>query len=181
MAKGTSGIRSAGGADKATIAASEALGPMALGGAGGVRKASHMARPNMGLTDCCESPLSQKECEGRPRAGPAEGGYIRTWKGHDPMKGTHLWRRRGNDASGHWKDATLQGVLKSWGPKREGAVGNGRSKTEQRALTSGGHRGGSTLQHRKKVTSQGVLTHGKEVAKQGVQTAEGGTWKKVNE
>ena len=35
MAKGTAGIRSAGGADKATIAAPEALWPRAYGGAGG--------------------------------------------------------------------------------------------------------------------------------------------------
>jgi len=34
MAEGTSGIGSAGGADKAAVAASEALGPRAYGGAG---------------------------------------------------------------------------------------------------------------------------------------------------
>ena len=35
MAKGTSGVGSAGGADKATIAVSEALGPRAYGRVGG--------------------------------------------------------------------------------------------------------------------------------------------------
>jgi len=35
MAKDTSGVESAGRADKATVAASKALGPRAYGGAGG--------------------------------------------------------------------------------------------------------------------------------------------------
>jgi len=38
MAEGTAGVGSAGGADKATIAASEALGPSAYGRAGGEGK-----------------------------------------------------------------------------------------------------------------------------------------------
>ena len=38
MAKGTSGVGSAGGADKATVAASEALGPRVYGEAGGMCK-----------------------------------------------------------------------------------------------------------------------------------------------
>jgi len=38
MAKGTAGVGSAGGADKATIVASEALGPLAYGRAGGEGK-----------------------------------------------------------------------------------------------------------------------------------------------
>ena len=38
MAEGTSGIGSAGRADKATVAVSEALGPRAYGGAGGEGK-----------------------------------------------------------------------------------------------------------------------------------------------
>ena len=40
MAEGTSGVGSAGGADKATVAAPKALGPGAYGGAGGVRNAT---------------------------------------------------------------------------------------------------------------------------------------------
>jgi len=95
MAKGTSGVGSAGGADKATVAASEVLGPRAYGRVGGeVQKASTWR----GLAwDRCrkrasECPLSRKECEGPPRAGLAEGGYVRTWEGCGPVKGTHLWR-----------------------------------------------------------------------------------------
>ena len=40
MAKGAASVESAGGADKATVAAIEALGPRAYGGAGGVQNAT---------------------------------------------------------------------------------------------------------------------------------------------
>ena len=40
----------------------------------------------------------ESECEGPARAGPTEGGYVRTRKGHDPMKGTH---RRGPQRTGN--------------------------------------------------------------------------------
>jgi len=68
MAEGTAGVRSAGGADKATIAAPEVLGPGVYGGAGGAGAKDHrMARPGMGLMHRCkmanERSLSQKECD----------------------------------------------------------------------------------------------------------------------
>jgi len=49
-AEGTSGVRSAGRADKATIAVPKALGPRAYGRTGGTGlRGHHMARPGMGL------------------------------------------------------------------------------------------------------------------------------------
>ena len=95
MAEGTSGIGSAGRADKATIAVSKVLGPRAYGGAGGeVQKASTWQ--GLAWDRCCKRvskcPLSWKECEGPLQAGLTEGGYVRTQKGCGPVKGTHLWR-----------------------------------------------------------------------------------------
>jgi len=49
MAEGTAGVGSASGADKATVAAPEALGPGAYGGAGGACVNRHrMVRPGIG-------------------------------------------------------------------------------------------------------------------------------------
>ena len=72
MTKGAAGVGSAGGADKATVAAPEALGPGADGRAGRAGAKGHrMARPGMGSTHCCERAsehsLSRKKCD--PRKG----------------------------------------------------------------------------------------------------------------
>jgi len=80
MAEGTAGVGSAGGADKATAAASEVLGPRAYGKAGGAC---------VGSMHCCERAserehsLSRKEC--------------------DLTRGTDKRRR---DLSGHGNNAT---------------------------------------------------------------------------
>ena len=60
MAEGTAGIGSAGGADKATAAASEALGPRAYGEAGGTCVGS-MHRCERASER--ERLLSRKECD----------------------------------------------------------------------------------------------------------------------
>ena len=80
MAEGTAGVGSAGGADKATAAASEALGPRAYGEAGGACAGS-MHRCERASE--WERSLSQKEC--------------------DLARGTDERRR---DLSGHGNNAT---------------------------------------------------------------------------
>jgi len=99
MAEGAAGVGSAGGADKATVAAPEALGPRAYGGVGGAGAKGHrMAKPGMGSTHRCERAsersLSRKECDrgALTRWGPQEEGPVRTRKECDRVKGTHLWR-----------------------------------------------------------------------------------------
>ena len=99
MAKGTAGVGSAGGADKATVAASEALGPWAYGRAGGRAsvKCHRKARPGIGSTHCCkrasECLLSRKGCKkGTDKLEPAAGGtcqdteIMRPNEGHSPLK-----------------------------------------------------------------------------------------------
>jgi len=56
MAEGPAGIGSAGGADEATVAVPEALGPRVYGGAGGGAdtKGHHIARPGKRPTQCSE-------------------------------------------------------------------------------------------------------------------------------
>jgi len=80
MAEGTAGVGSAGGADKATAAASEALGPRAYGEAGGACAGS-MHRCERASER--ERSLSRKEC--------------------DLARGTDERRR---DLSGHGNNAT---------------------------------------------------------------------------
>ena len=106
MAEGATGVGSAGGADKATVAASKVLGPWAYGRAGGraSAKCHCKARPGIGSTHCCERaskcPLSRKGCEkGTDELEPAAGGtcqdmeIMRPNEGHLPLKtaeeGTH--------------------------------------------------------------------------------------------
>jgi len=75
-------------------------GPERLVEQGGSAKGCHMVRPGMGSMHRCERasehPLSRKECEGSPRAGHAEGEYVRTWKGWESVKDTHLWKPQRN-------------------------------------------------------------------------------------
>jgi len=95
MAEDTTGIGSGGGADKATIAAPEALESRACGGAGEQGLKGHrMARPQIELMHrwerASERSLGQKECDlarGIDKIGPTDRG-----KGCDRVKGTHLWR-----------------------------------------------------------------------------------------
>ena len=73
LAEGTSGVRSAGGADKASVAASKALGPRAYGGVGvEVRKAAAgqglaRDRHRKRASECLSS---RKECKGPHKLGP---------------------------------------------------------------------------------------------------------------
>ena len=75
-----------------------------------------------------ECPLSRKECEGPPRAGSAEGGDVRTRKGHDPMKGIHRWRPQRKRYVGTLEGCDLARCANNRGPKREGPVGKGRGR-----------------------------------------------------
>jgi hypothetical protein len=59
MAEGTFGIGSAGRADKATVAASEVLGPRVYGGVRARVRGRHMARHGMGSMHHCER---ESEC-----------------------------------------------------------------------------------------------------------------------
>jgi hypothetical protein len=98
MTEGTAGIRSAGGADKATIAVPEVLGPRVYGRAeeGAGAKGHCIARPGVGLMYCgkrvSEHSLSQKECDimrGTNELGSTEGGSPRDLSGHG--KNTTEW------------------------------------------------------------------------------------------
>jgi len=90
-----------------------------------------------------ECPLIRKDRtrprKGHSQAGAAEGGYVRSWKGCNPGKGTHLWRPQRKDTSGHRERATSRGEPTSGGPQREGPVRKGKGC---RTLTFGAAEGG---------------------------------------
>ena len=100
MAEGAASIGSAGRADKATIAVSEAVGPKAHGRAEGAGAKGHcVARPGIGLMNCYERAtkrlLSQKEWDiirGTDKMGPTEGGAcqnterMQLGKGYSPLE-----------------------------------------------------------------------------------------------
>ena len=76
MAKGPAGVGSAGGADEATVAASEALGPRAYGEARG-----GMCGVNAPLRECKRALVESKgiqPCKGHRRA--REERPVRAWK-----------------------------------------------------------------------------------------------------
>jgi len=98
---------------------------------GGVRKASAWQglawdRRRERASEC---PLSRRECEGTPRAGPAEGGYIRTRKGCSPVKGTHLWKPQMNGYVGTPEGCDLARGANKLGPEEGGTCG-GKGKGE---------------------------------------------------
>ena len=95
MAEGTSSVGSAGRADKATVAASEALGPRAYGRAGGgSAKGLHMARPSMGSTPRKgeRAPVESERMRGAPTGWARRGGIrqdtgrMRPSEGHSPLE-----------------------------------------------------------------------------------------------
>ena len=169
MAEGPAGVGSAGGADKATVAVPEALGPGAYGGAGGGGGGRCEMPPHSEASHGADAPRREGErelvesetrhCEGHQRDGPAERGTcqdtermrpgdryspletaeegtrrdmgprgthmswgpqtVRTGKGCDRLKGTHLRRPQREDMA-HRKKAASRGALTSWGQQSEG-------------------------------------------------------------
>jgi len=132
MAEGTACVESAGEAEKAIAAKSEALEPRAYG------KARRRERPPQSG--------AWHGVETSPREGKQEG-YVRTWGKSNRVRGTHLWRPQRDgcitirDESG-WERATRP---------LETAEGsrNGSDLTMARA---GGHRRRNSSGHRKKAT-----------------------------
>jgi len=111
MAESPAGVGSAGGADKATVAAPEALGPGAYGGAGGGEagaKGHRIARPRMGPMHrgqrASERSLSRKErdiARGTDEMGPQREGLVcqdtermRPGEGYSPLETTEEGTRR---------------------------------------------------------------------------------------
>jgi len=73
MAEDTSGVGSAGGADKATVAASEALGPRAYGGAGGQYKRLPHGEIDAPLRKGEQAPVESERWRGVPTSWACRG------------------------------------------------------------------------------------------------------------
>jgi len=144
MAKGPAGVGSAGGADKATVAAPEALGPGAYGRARGGRcerpshgEAWHGADAPRQEGERASSRKEHDLARGTDEVGTAEEGSPRDLSGH--RKNATEWGLltsgdcRGRDEEGHGKNATLAPT--SWGPQKEGPVRKGGGCDRVRALT----------------------------------------------
>ena len=113
-------------------------GPGRMVEQGGSAKGHRMARPGMGSTHhrerASECPLSRKESEGPPRARHAEGEYVRTRKGCDPVKDTHLWRPQRNRYIG-----TPEGCDLARGAEELGPEEGGTCRERERVRASEGH------------------------------------------
>jgi len=111
IAKGTSGIGSGGGADKASVAAPKALESRAYGRAGG---AGVKATAWQGLgwsqweraSKCSLGQKGRDQAGGIDKMGPTERG---TRKECDRAKGTHLRRLQREDMSAHRKKRPHKG------------------------------------------------------------------------
>jgi len=93
MAKGTACVESAGKAEKAIAAKSEALEPGAYG------KARRRERPPQSG--------AWHGVETSPREGEREG-YVRTWGKSNRVRGTHLWRLQRDGCVTIWDESSQE-------------------------------------------------------------------------
>jgi len=129
MAKGTAGVESAGGAEKAATAGLEALVPGTYGGAG-----SRHDRASERL-------MGRKESDwvrGTDELVTAEGGTCQDAEEGDRVRGA-LWTLQRGDTSGHRKKGT-EWALTLWRPLTEGLVSHRKrpSKGNAQGTTEGG-------------------------------------------
>jgi len=149
MAEGPAAVGSAGGADEATVAVPEALGPGAYGRAGGGAdtKGHRIARPGKRPTQCgekaSERSLRRKE-RGHRRGKTARGRKSGHRKNTTERGVLTSGDRSGRDVSGHAKEVTLRGAPTSWGPERESPARKGERCDRMKSTPLWRRRGGTS-------------------------------------
>jgi len=135
MAKGTAGVKSAGGAEKAATAGLKALVPRTYGGAG-----SRRDRASEHLMGWKES----DRVRGTDKLVTAEGGTCQDTEEGDRVRGT-LWTLQRGDTSGHRKKGT-KWALTLWRLLMEGLVSHRKQPSKGNA--QGTAEGGTSKQER---------------------------------
>jgi len=147
-AEDAAGVGSGGRADKATVAAPEALGPGAYGGAGGCEMPPHGKAWREVDAPLREGERASVECDrgALTRWGPRKEGPVRTRKECDRVEGTHLWRPQRKEYVAT-SDLRVARSADAW---KE--IGRARGTHHRR------HRGRNTPGHGKTVNKRGALT-----------------------